>query len=1084
MANEYKNLKEAIKQAIKQNGNQEITGQLLQSTLLNIVNTIGAEYKFLGFASPSTVPPTSEEGKLFYFASTTGNYVNFPISAEANEYIIIEGEGLYLFTKEADSNYWKVESLISIAQELGDAEDKVMSQKVVSIELSDLSSMTFKKGEDFPLFSNLYNANTLSKNHIIKEDGSIIESNYYHVTDYLPIDKKFSYVYSHNSCYKYTDNASYAFFREDKSLINASKLVKESLKLTEIPSDAAYIRFSLRIIDENDASLFSYRKELKYPAQETGDSEELVMSQKSVTKEFMNINSEIKKNVQDIKTIEYKSFADALYLENKKGQSDTESFTAIDTCGQFLGNALFVADTIDLHLTSDGGVQFSDSLKMKFATVLEGQNFDVYKTVDLSKVKLISGSNISIFFGKTVIKENTVVIFEDAKYRVYFTYTKGEYDTPALKGLKQLDSNYRLIFKLYRTSEPLEAKVESTDNALKEVNSKLQEVKLDTEKNRNSLFGNNYQQSLGWMFLDRGYNNVIFISNPIEFDNAIVKKVKFYSYSSNVTIYVCSIDEDRKIHIKDSYTSDVTTDSSVELDCWLKADKGDFIALSRVGYSSYSGIKTKVSIASSLEEGSVVERDEDINIQFAYDYEVQSDVKEIGICEINDILKFDVVKSTDSYTFDSSLNVSTDNSKLHIKNNSIPANMVAVNFCRRFFVKGHYYFAYCKLKSNLQTKKMNGFGLSIGDVTLTSNSYRSPVDDSDKDFELYGLQLFDGDNRMYDVRFFVYPIVGMSEGTFIDLYIEKVQIIDLGVDKPRISEYYKNLVKYGDYKPKFTYSTISASSISHSLYKGLKLKSLGDSLPETRSYQYIVANELGAEYDGDPDNFNYVDDKGVSQIGRSHTIGGTWCAPVTTKQGDSTGAGGENTQSINMSAYMRARTLKYLKPDILIIECGTNDAVDAENVEIYKGKNPQGEIAHDHGINDPAYTGDGVDCSDGVYQDDRGYNKAPSLGASYRGMLKQIFSDMPNIKVVCLGCPYDKLSMETSPSKVDLYYKDTRLKNAVIKKVASEFGCIYIDIAEEGYGPNAYNINLLTIDGLHFSSQGGRRIAELILAKL
>ena len=69
-------------------------------------------------------------------------------------------------------------------------------------------------------------------------------------------------------------------------------------------------------------------------------------------------------------------------------------------------------------------------------------------------------------------------------------------------------------------------------------------------------------------------------------------------------------------------------------------------------------------------------------------------------------------------------------------------------------------------------------------------------------------------------------------------------------------------------------------------------------------------------------------------------------------------------------------------------------------------------------------------------------------------------------------------------SKVDLYYKDTRLKNAVIKKVASEFGCIYIDIAEEGYGPNAYNINLLTIDGLHFSSQGGRRIAELILAKL
>ena len=61
----YENLKSAIKQAIKQNGNQEITGNLLQSTLLNIVNTLGADYKFLGFASPSTVPSTNEEGKLF-----------------------------------------------------------------------------------------------------------------------------------------------------------------------------------------------------------------------------------------------------------------------------------------------------------------------------------------------------------------------------------------------------------------------------------------------------------------------------------------------------------------------------------------------------------------------------------------------------------------------------------------------------------------------------------------------------------------------------------------------------------------------------------------------------------------------------------------------------------------------------------------------------------------------------------------------------------------------------------------------------------------------------------------------------------
>lgn len=42
---DYENLKAAIKQAIKQNGNQEITGNLLQSTLLNIVNTLWMSQK-------------------------------------------------------------------------------------------------------------------------------------------------------------------------------------------------------------------------------------------------------------------------------------------------------------------------------------------------------------------------------------------------------------------------------------------------------------------------------------------------------------------------------------------------------------------------------------------------------------------------------------------------------------------------------------------------------------------------------------------------------------------------------------------------------------------------------------------------------------------------------------------------------------------------------------------------------------------------------------------------------------------------------------------------------------------------------
>ena len=130
----YENLKNAIKQVIKQNGNQEITGDLLQSTLLNIVNTIGADYKFLGFATPSTVPPTSEEGRLFYFASEAGEYPNFKESDE-NEYVNI-GPGVSIITKEANSDYWEANDLVEIVQTTGEAEDKTMSQKVISAELN------------------------------------------------------------------------------------------------------------------------------------------------------------------------------------------------------------------------------------------------------------------------------------------------------------------------------------------------------------------------------------------------------------------------------------------------------------------------------------------------------------------------------------------------------------------------------------------------------------------------------------------------------------------------------------------------------------------------------------------------------------------------------------------------------------------------------------------------------------------------------------------------------------------------------------------------------------------------------------
>ena len=75
MAN-WTTLKEAIASVIKTNGNQEITGAVLQNTLNSIVNSIGKNATFAGIATPSTNPGTPD-GPVFYIATTAGVYANF-----------------------------------------------------------------------------------------------------------------------------------------------------------------------------------------------------------------------------------------------------------------------------------------------------------------------------------------------------------------------------------------------------------------------------------------------------------------------------------------------------------------------------------------------------------------------------------------------------------------------------------------------------------------------------------------------------------------------------------------------------------------------------------------------------------------------------------------------------------------------------------------------------------------------------------------------------------------------------------------------------------------------------------------------
>lgn len=76
----YTKLKAAIAAAIKANGNNEITGAIMQVVLNTIVSIVGANRTFVGIANENTNPGTPDSN-VFYIAYKAGNYVNFQSGA-------------------------------------------------------------------------------------------------------------------------------------------------------------------------------------------------------------------------------------------------------------------------------------------------------------------------------------------------------------------------------------------------------------------------------------------------------------------------------------------------------------------------------------------------------------------------------------------------------------------------------------------------------------------------------------------------------------------------------------------------------------------------------------------------------------------------------------------------------------------------------------------------------------------------------------------------------------------------------------------------------------------------------------------
>lgn len=96
MAN-YASLKAAIQQVVKTNGNNEITGALLQQSLLAMISSLGAGYQFMGVAEPTTNPGTPDQN-VFYIAYKGGIYPNFNSAVLGSDGGILKYNGSWSFT--------------------------------------------------------------------------------------------------------------------------------------------------------------------------------------------------------------------------------------------------------------------------------------------------------------------------------------------------------------------------------------------------------------------------------------------------------------------------------------------------------------------------------------------------------------------------------------------------------------------------------------------------------------------------------------------------------------------------------------------------------------------------------------------------------------------------------------------------------------------------------------------------------------------------------------------------------------------------------------------------------------------------
>lgn len=206
MAN-WTTLKAAIADVIKTNGNQEITGAVLQNTLNSIVSAVGENATFAGIATPVTNPGTPD-GPVFYIAAQTGIYSNF-------EGITVENEVAILLWKTS----WK--KLLTNIAPLSDI--SLIRAVLDNVKLNSTGK-------------NKINLSNKIDGHFLNLSGNLVSTSSYCISNYIEIKSSTQYYISKTN----VGGANHIIY--DKNL-NVLSTTKDGAVTT--PSDAKYIRLSI-----------------------------------------------------------------------------------------------------------------------------------------------------------------------------------------------------------------------------------------------------------------------------------------------------------------------------------------------------------------------------------------------------------------------------------------------------------------------------------------------------------------------------------------------------------------------------------------------------------------------------------------------------------------------------------------------------------------------------------------------------------------------------------------------------------------------------------------------------------------------